>query len=490
MFLLALLAACTAPAREDSDPADTGDGSTGDSGDSSTGDSGTGDTGDSSTGGTGDSGTYNGPPSSAVCAESDAFVPQFSDEIARWVAEDDLAPGPASPLVFVGSSTIRRWEGLAAAYADQRPLQRGFGGAQLGEVAQSAQDLILRHAPRAVVVFAGTNDVDADVDPTIVVDRLRCLRARIAEGAPTAPVLYVGITPTLARWDDWSDADAVNDAVAALAEDDPGLVYVDVPAAFLATGSPPDATLFVDDGLHLSPAGYALWDSVLRPAVNAAVPPPPAPTFAALPPGTRFLIDLGPTDGANGERSGAPDWLGQTWNDAYDLAGGGFVLPGEHLGPLRTADGAPTEVELVVTGGFGANGRKNGGLLWPDPAKLGDLAVGTATEDYYYALPDDSTGGVWLRGLDPSASYTLRLFGTRDDAETRVTTYTVTGAATASASLQTSGAGAGSGGATGNDDDVATLSGVRPDAWGNVFVDVGIAEGPYGYLGIVAVTVE
>lgn len=71
---------------------------------------------------------------------------------------------------------------------------------------------------------------------------------------------------------------------------------------------------------------------------------------------------------------------------------------------MRTATGAPTDVELVITGGFGANGREHGGLLWPDPDRLGDLAVGTATEDFFYAMPDDQTGGVQLRGLDPAAS--------------------------------------------------------------------------------------
>jgi hypothetical protein len=164
------------------------------------------------------------------------------------------------------------------------------------------------------------------------------------------------------------------------------------------------------------------------------------------------------------------------------------VLPGEHLGPLVTTDGAATPIEVVITGGFGANGRLNGGLLWPDPALLEDLAVGTATEDYFYAMSDDATGGLQLRGMDPSTRYTLRFFGTRDDVETRVTRYTVYGAATAEATLQTSGAGAGT--ANANDDDVATFVGVQPDAWGNVFVDVAIAEGTYGYVGIVGIAGE
>lgn len=88
------------------------------------------------------------PDTATLCAEADAFEPQYADVVATWTAQDDLSPGPADPLAFVGSSTIRRWEGLAAAYTDHRPVQRGFGGAQLGEIARAAEDLVVRHGPR------------------------------------------------------------------------------------------------------------------------------------------------------------------------------------------------------------------------------------------------------------------------------------------------------------------------------------------------------
>jgi hypothetical protein len=136
------------------------------------------------------------------------------------------------------------------------------------------------------------------------------------------------------------------------------------------------------------------------------------------------------------------------------------------------------------------NGRANGGLLWPDAALLGDLAVGSATGDFFYARSDDKTGGFFLRGLDPAARYTLRLFASRDDGERRVTRYTVTGAGASSACLQTSGAGAGHGGRTGNDDDVVAFMALQADAWGHLFVNVALEEGSYAYLSLLELVVE
>lgn len=429
----------------------------------------------------------------AHCGESDAFGPMYTELLDRWAAQDALGAVEASPLLFVGSSTIRRWEGLRAAWADGSALQRGFGGAQLGEVAQQADRLVVAHDPRAIVVFAGTNDIDAGVDPEVVVERVRCLRARVGVGlGEDRPLLFLGITPSPARWTQLAAQTAVNEAVAAAAEGDAGLVYVDIPAAFLATGSPPEARLYAADGLHLSAEGYALFQSVLRPAVEAAttLTAPGAPDARALAAGTRVLVDLGPANAEDGELSPSPDHLGQHWNNWYSIEGDDEVVAGERLVNLVDTRGEGTGVHLVLTGGFLANGRSNGGLLWPDAALLGDLAVGSATGDFFFITGDDLTGGLLLEGLDPAAAYTLRFFAARDDAERRVTLYTVSGASTASVSLQTSGPGAGAGSALTNDDTVAALPHLSPDPWGRLFIDVSIAEGATGYLSILEITVE
>jgi hypothetical protein len=201
-------------------------------------------------------------------------------------------------------------------------------------------------------------------------------------------------------------------------------------------------------------------------------------------------VDLGPSNPEDGEPAPSPDHLGQTWNNWHALEGGVDILPGEQRVDLETSTGAPTSIDLVISGGFLGNGRSSGGLLWPDSALLGPLAVGSATGDFFYTTGEDVPGGVFLRGLDPSRTYTLRLFAARDETEVRITRYTVQGSATATATLQTSGAGAGHAGGTTNDDDVVVFAGVQPDAWGHVFVDVSIEEGSYAYLSLMEIEVE
>lgn len=425
------------------------------------------------------------------CAVLEGVTPIYGDAAARWVEQDELSALPAQGLVFTGSSSIRRWESLARSYAGDLPVQRGIGGAELGEIALYIGDLALRHEPRGLVIYAGTNDLAHGVPPEEVLERLRCLLQRVRADAPELPVWFIGVTPNPARWAGWSTAEVFNAQVAELAEQRPQLHFIDVATAFLATGQPPDPALFVADQLHLSPAGYELWDAQIRPAIRAVLPDTVAEPGAGLQAGARVRIDLGPSNPEDGELTPSPDWQGGHWNNWHEVEGDVEILPGEHLDALVDSEGQATGLSLLIAGSFVGNGRQNGGLLWPAPELLGAFATGSATGDFFYADDDDKPGALSLRGLDPAQSYTLRLFAAREDPQTRVTSYTVHGeGAPVSATLQTSGAGAGSEAAPTNDDSVLEFTGLSADAYGQLHMDLSRESGDFAYLSALEIARE
>jgi len=163
------------------------------------------------------------------------------------------------------------------------------------------------------------------------------------------------------------------------------------------------------------------------------------------------------------------------------------VTTGEQLGGLVDASNALTGLRLVASTGWNANGRVNGGLLWPSEAPLGDLAVGQATQDYWF-VEAGRTGALFVEGLDPGSTYRLRFFASRQAEDTRVTRYAVTGASTVQVELTVGGPGVGAEG--GNDASVAQLSGVAPDAWGRLHLDVTAVQGDYAYLALLEVVAE
>ena len=195
----------------------------------------------------------------------------FADEIAAFEAADRERAPPERPIVFVGSSSIRLWDTLAEDMAPLPVLNRGFGGSQLASVLHWLEPAVLRYRPRAVVLYAGDNDLDERTGKTAadVVRDFQAFVARVHAAVPDARIYYVAIKPSRLRWARWPEMARANAEIAAACAADPRLGFLDVATPMLATGEPPARELFVFDGLHLSAQGYALWTSVVQPRLLA-----------------------------------------------------------------------------------------------------------------------------------------------------------------------------------------------------------------------------
>lgn len=423
------------------------------------------------------------PPSSGV----------WADDVARMASSDPLVGARRDRIVAVGSSSIRRWETAWQALAPWGVYQRGIGGAVLADVVAHIDRLVLAHEPSMVLLFAGTNDVAGGASSDAVVDAWRCVVTRIWQAQGPTPVHYIGITPTPARWNLWSVAEEANAQIARDAVAQPLLGYIDVPSRLLATappGSPPEARYFDDDGLHLSAEGYAVWDEAIRTAVGAALAPRDTPP-AGPSVGRRFRVDLGPSNPEDGWLAPDRDAFGIAWNAWPNAVGGAQVLAGEAMRGLRDTTGQPSTVDLVVAGGFRANGLRNGGLTTPPGEALQTLAVPEATADFFYTETADDPGALVWTGLTPGARHIVRLFASRaTDEERRQTGFTAYGSGDPiSGEVWTTGADVGTAGYDGNDKEVTVLDGVTADPWGQIVIDVQRREGRFAYLNLIELEV-
>ena len=428
---------------------------------------------------------------------------QYDAEVGRFNAQDALDPLPQGGVVFTGSSSIRRWEQLQLDFHDYNVIQRGLGGAFVRDITARADDIVLKYNPSAVVLFAGTNDLAyGGRDGQGVFQDYQAFVNKVHAAQPNVDIFYVGITPTPERQNNRPQEDIANNAIRNMAAGDATLHYLDIPAAFDALGaydSPQFTNKFVDTpGLHLTRQGYDVWTGVIRPDIESVVAPNKTyvPNPDTLKVGQKLLFDFGPNNGGGGDATNGPDANGNRWNNWFDLNPVVDVTSGEHKAHLINASGADTGIRLTLTAEFKANGKQPGFLANPDPARLGDLAVATATEDYFYSSADnkrgggddDDGGGFMLDGLDPKLAYDFAFFGSRDNAETRITEYLVTGDNAVRTTLQTSGTGIGSDGSNINDDEIAYARGIRPDQFGQVFVDLTLVQGSFAYLNALQVT--
>jgi hypothetical protein len=118
---------------------------------------------------------YNRLLSQAVLLAGLLLAPRWvSAAPAEWVAEierltaGDGAQPPAGGVVFVGSSSIRLWSTLAEDFPGVPIINRGFGGSELPDSVHFADRIVMPYRPRAVVLYAGQNDLWAGKSPSAV----------------------------------------------------------------------------------------------------------------------------------------------------------------------------------------------------------------------------------------------------------------------------------------------------------------------------------
>ena len=189
---------------------------------------------------------------------------KWEEAVARLEAQNrDAAAGG---VVFYGSSSIRLWN-LRESFPTKRFINAGFGGSTIATCTHFADRLVMVHSPRTVVFYAGDNDINSGRTPRQVHDDFAAFVAAVHRRLPDCRVLFVAIKPSLARWTQYGVQSEANALVREFCTRDRRLAYVDIVPAMLGDDGKPAPRLFVNDGLHLSAEGYALWTPIVTAAL-------------------------------------------------------------------------------------------------------------------------------------------------------------------------------------------------------------------------------
>lgn len=190
----------------------------------------------------------------------------FAAEIARFVEADRSAPPAPCQILFVGSSSMVKWrEHLAADMAPMPVIGRGFGGAHIEHVNRWFNQIVAPYRPRAIVFYAGENDIDAGISVNRVVADFDEFMRRKTQALGKTPVYFISLKPSKLRFAEFSLQSQVNAAIRERAGQRSDVHYIDVVPSMLENGKPKD--IFAPDGLHMSQAGYVIWTQAVRMAL-------------------------------------------------------------------------------------------------------------------------------------------------------------------------------------------------------------------------------
>jgi lysophospholipase L1-like esterase len=207
-------------------------------------------------------------PGASLAQQTAPAPDRWEKDMAAFEAADQTAPQPKGEIVFIGSSTIRRWD-LPAYFPDLKTINRGFGGSEMADATRYVDRIVLPYSPRLVVVYSGDNDIGSTTSEQIAISFERFARAVHAK-LPQTRIVIIGIKPSPLRWAQVDRMRMANTMIRAFCERDDRIAYVDVDQALLGWDEKPRRELYVEDGLHLSPQGYQVFAALLRPFLAPA----------------------------------------------------------------------------------------------------------------------------------------------------------------------------------------------------------------------------
>jgi lysophospholipase L1-like esterase len=208
---------------------------------------------------------------SSHCAES-----RPSADAAKWEAlvQKKLSQPPPEEgsVICVGSSHMAKWITLEEDLAPLRTYNMGIGGSRMRHAAELfIPRLVLPFKPRAVLLYEGSNDLAAGVQPAEILKSFQSLYQQLHEVLPKTRLYVLGVVPSPGkRFERWDAIVELNHLLESECAQNPWMRFLDTTSALLDKEGKPRLECFIPNDIHMTPAGYEVWKSVIAPVLIPA----------------------------------------------------------------------------------------------------------------------------------------------------------------------------------------------------------------------------
>lgn len=206
----------------------------------------------------------------ALCFYFTAGFSALSQNSERWEqaikafeVEDRKSHPPKGGVLFIGSSSIRKWDTLSEDFPDHDVINRGFGGSKIPDAIHFFERIVRPYEPSTVVLYAGDNDIGGGHTPSQVFENFKMFADLLKKRLPKAKLVFIAIKPSIKRWNLAPKMKEANKMIKTYARKHRRVVFADVWNPMIGKDGKPRPDLFIEDGLHLNAAGYEIWKKVV-----------------------------------------------------------------------------------------------------------------------------------------------------------------------------------------------------------------------------------
>jgi lysophospholipase L1-like esterase len=212
--------------------------------------------------------TDEGLPGVGVIRRHQWFQDLWKSRRSAWAKPEVMARASGS-VVFLGDSITQGWkdDGMAKAFDGLKSANRGISGDTTRGILARLSDDVLALNPKAVVILAGTNDLEEQMEPEAIAANMAEIIAALKAHRADMPVILCKVFPsTEAKKRPAGKIAAVNAKYQELAKANPQVTLVETHKLFANAAGDAKPEEF-PDLLHPNDTGYAKWASALRPVL-------------------------------------------------------------------------------------------------------------------------------------------------------------------------------------------------------------------------------
>ncbi len=193
----------------------------------------------------------------------------------KVLAGAQQAPPAPGSVICVGSSHMQLWKGVNEDLAPLTVRNFGIGGSRMTHAADLFVDsLVIPFKPRAVILYEGSNDINAGTKPEEVLVNFQKLHRKLHAALPEARLYVLSVVPSPGkRFEKIADLRKTNALLAQECSSQPWMKFIDITEPLIGADGKPRAELFIPGDIHMLPAGYVVWKSVIAPVVVPAEKP-------------------------------------------------------------------------------------------------------------------------------------------------------------------------------------------------------------------------
>lgn len=199
-----------------------------------------------------------------------AFAQQaipFAGEVKQFQHQDSLNFPKPGGVLFIGSSSIRRWADMEQRFPGVPIINRGLGGTEIWQwVSYYTPYVVTPYKPGKIFIYVGDNDLAKGKSAQYVADQFSSLWQILREKLPDAQIYFMAVKKSPARANAYDNVVIANQLIKAFIDTKTKTHYVDTATPILKAGTAlPDSALFVQDMIHFNSKGYDKWETVLQP---------------------------------------------------------------------------------------------------------------------------------------------------------------------------------------------------------------------------------